>query len=440
MEELSIQWLLILKTICYSLTTVSSLCYAVTLTPPRMRRAGVIICAVLCALAVAGLNAYSFLVLRGTEQETLLTLLITQCKVLLFQGCVLLIARHRDGRTLFAGVTAALFAVLGQMTGNIAYLLSGSMLLGLLMGTVMLLTLEFLCVHFIRKPYRRFFETSAPIFQWLFVIPSLFYVCVFLLAYWPQSITQVPQNLPACIVVMLLVIVSYPLLFSLLSYELKAHQALQRQSLMEAYAKGLAAHNIELRQIRLRGRIVRHDLRHYTGALSALLEEGHIDEARAMLARLSENAAPAQDMVCCENIIVNSILYNLLCQAKEDGVRMELQLDVPAELGRLDSIDLAGVLANLLENALRAVEPLTADRRWISFRIKCQNEQMLVSIRNPYDGAVRIDPETGLPATTLGEGHGFGMRSIAAFMAQNPSEIDLHTEDQIFALRLLIRL
>lgn len=429
-----IEWLNLVRTVYTSFSELMAMVYAMLMIPPRFS-ARKNYAAAGCAWLVLSLMDIYSVYLRGTAFIFLLL-----PSTLIFQGTVLFLSQYRDTRTLFAGLTASTFAILAQTTGDVAHALSGSLALGLLFGTAALGGLLFICIRVIREPYRRLYHTSSAVFRWLFVMPVLFYAGLFVLAYWPRSLLENKQNILPCVILILLIPASYLLEFALLNSERAKAEYEHRQSQLEAYVKGLERQNGNLQDCQLKSRIVRHDMRHFVGSLSVLLAEGRIAQAQEVLADITQSIDASKAEVYCENPIINSVLYGQLAQAKANHIAVTDSMDIPAQLGDAVNVtELAGVLANLLENAVNAVLHLPETERWLLLSAKCTDTQLIITMKNPYAGSLRLSPETGLPESAAGEEHGFGMRSIAAFTERYHAIFDFEAEGHIFKVHLLVR-
>lgn len=102
----------------------------------------------------------------------------------------------------------------------------------------------------------------------------------------------------------------------------------------------------------------------------------------------------------------------------------------------MDSLELAMVISNLLENAIQACEVL-ADGRERTIRFACRHVGRLVlEVSNPCDASVILD-EYGHPLAQE-SGHGVGMKSVPAFARGYDGEVLYQIMDGIFRVRILI--
>jgi len=121
--------------------------------------------------------------------------------------------------------------------------------------------------------------------------------------------------------------------------------------------------------------------------------------------------------------------------AEQKGLLTNVRLAIPAQLP-FDSLELALVVANLLENAIQGVSLLPEERRGL-IKLSChQVGRLLLEISNPCMETVTLGPD-GFPYSVQ-EGHGIGTKSIAAFAAKHDAELLYRILDGQFSVRLLI--
>ncbi len=180
--------------------------------------------------------------------------------------------------------------------------------------------------------------------------------------------------------------------------------------------------------------IASHDRRHFNSMILRLLEQEETEEAILSL-KQQDAVAPAQGTIYCRNKAVQAVTAYHVEPAKSKGIRCEVDLDVPASLP-FDSVELALVVANLLENAIEAVSSLPGEReRYIRFTC-LRRGRLILAINNPCAPQTKLGPD-GLPQA-LKSGHGIGTRSVVAFAAKHQAELLYTIEEGIFSVRLLI--
>lgn len=108
--------------------------------------------------------------------------------------------------------------------------------------------------------------------------------------------------------------------------------------------------------------------------------------------------------------------------------------EVPAD-PPVPALELAGVLANAVENAEHACAalPPVAERR-IEVRCIC-SPRLAIEVANTYAGEVEFDAQ-GRPV--VGDpGHGAGTASVVAFARKHGASVFYEADGSVFRLRLL---
>lgn len=163
------------------------------------------------------------------------------------------------------------------------------------------------------------------------------------------------------------------------------------------------------------GRGFRHDMRHHVLALSALLRQGDCQEALRYTEEWQGQLAQTETRSWCRSAPVNAVLSAYLTQAEAAGCTLETEVSLPGEFP-VEELDLCVVLANALENAIHACQAMPEGApREISLELALTDHRRLtLHMRNSCAGAVEFDKD-GFPVTKhREEGHGQGLRSIAA--------------------------
>lgn len=158
-------------------------------------------------------------------------------------------------------------------------------------------------------------------------------------------------------------------------------------------------------------RSVRHDVRHFVGALKRLSDEGRYEELSRFLNEYAERSDTEPLPVFCENVVANSILGYYSLRFKEHGIVFHCACQIPKQLSISDS-DLCVVLGNALENAMEACKKLEdQEARSVSTEARTVNGQLLIKIANAYNGT--LNQRDGRYLTTKGGPyHGMGLRNI----------------------------
>jgi len=104
------------------------------------------------------------------------------------------------------------------------------------------------------------------------------------------------------------------------------------------------------------------------------------------------------------NLALDALVNYKYAAASAEGIRMVCQLDVPTELF-VEGPDLCIILENLLNNAMEAVRQLTDEKdKWISLSVRLVKDVLLITVENPFNGAVASDGSGKLRSSSETDG------------------------------------
>jgi len=218
---------------------------------------------------------------------------------------------------------------------------------------------------------------------------------------------------------MLLLILEYIFFVRMLSAREKLDEMKLDQEYMDVYAQKIQQEQDRMLKKEEELSIIRHDLRHYMKLAYAYITEGKIDKVRELLEQTDQRLEDTKPERFCENLSVNVVATYCMMLAQKKKVSLELDLQIPGKL-RWNEYEYATVVSNLLENAIYAAD-MVADQEHRVVKAKAQQikEQMVLEISNYYENEQKISRKTGLPISEKGTGHGFGMKSVKAFVEKN---------------------
>ncbi|MCR5452488.1 MAG: ATP-binding protein [Lachnospiraceae bacterium] len=153
-------------------------------------------------------------------------------------------------------------------------------------------------------------------------------------------------------------------------------------------------------------RALRHDMGNHIQILKDMVNNGQKLEADAYITKLEEAYHRVVPISKTGNPITDIILDEKYADAKEKGVRMELDFHFPTGTNA-DAFDIGIILSNAVDNAIESADP---DKPVVSVYSKRRNDILLICVENSFDGRLILDDKTGLPKTNKdGDGHGWGL-------------------------------
>jgi sensor histidine kinase regulating citrate/malate metabolism len=197
-------------------------------------------------------------------------------------------------------------------------------------------------------------------------------------------------------------------------------------AMQKEYYDALSGQMNEIREIK-------HDIRHFIGAMNRLAEENKIDELKAFLNEYSEKTEMEQLPVFCENIVANSIIGYYYLRANEYRIPFESKCNIGRHFVMSDS-DLCITLGNALENAVYACKQMGShDRMFISIEAATIQKQKLIKVKNSYNGNCEVRDER-LISMKGGKSHGFGIRNIERVIESYGGMVKIEYDQNVFVL------
>ena len=157
--------------------------------------------------------------------------------------------------------------------------------------------------------------------------------------------------------------------------------------------------------------------------ISKYLRAAQVDATSDALTEVQEMLDSISCVVDVNNRIVSVILNEYFQVAKNAGVEMEIDVQVPSELF-VTAADLYVLIGNTLDNAIEACVALPEDQRKINLKLKKHNNILFYEVSNPYT-------EKHL-RRVRGNYHGFGLKNVARCVEKYNGKLDITKKNGIF--------
>lgn len=266
---------------------------------------------------------------------------------------------------------------------------------------------------------------------WLLAaIGVLFYLAITLLMSHPDPILNRPDQLPALILLFLLMPIVYLHIIVTLRRQQQADEALRQENILRLQVDNVVRRIEELGEANERFREERHNFRHKLKAIASLVETRQYEELERVVAEYEDNIKRTQVVRYCKSAVIDAVLSVYLKKAEQLGIRTSLGFAFPEQF-EVNESELATALANAIENAINATEKLPPEER--SLEIKVLNKpKFVVMVRNSFNGEIDFDAN-GIPQNPKAD-HGFGTRSIVTFCKKAGGYCEFLAKDRVFTL------
>lgn len=311
------------------------------------------------------------------------------------------------------------------------YLGGGNYVLLFVSRLIVFPLLEYLAWRYLRKPYLELQKEVEKGWGTFAGMTMLYYILLVVVVQFPTNITNRPEDMFLCVLVLILMLLNYGTIFTALYRQLLVYREQQRaRSLLEQ--KNMLEAQLENQQ---RVRKMKHDMKGYTATLSGLLTDGKTEEALTYLKGVDAQMSVLRGQYC-ENPYINAVFIHYV--EKFDEMEANCKLDVQIGGENLPYMDLCRILTNGLENACNALKGLEKEKREVSVQMKYNRDYLVMRIKNKCRDDLHVEQGT-LPVTDKeGSEHGFGLVTIKESAERLDGEMFCYTEDGNFVLDVMI--
>lgn len=179
----------------------------------------------------------------------------------------------------------------------------------------------------------------------------------------------------------------------------------------------------------------RHDYHNHMQALSAHLECGNIEEAKAFLQQINENLVTVDTVIKTGNTMVDAILNSKISLMRSRDISVNAVARVPAELS-VTGVDLCIMIGNLLDNAMEACERIEKDKRFARIYISTKSNHLYMSFTNSSGKKART--VAGEYISSKGRDHGIGISRVDSLVKKYGGYITRGSEDGGFTTEVIL--
>ena len=181
-----------------------------------------------------------------------------------------------------------------------------------------------------------------------------------------------------------------------------------------------------------------HDYKNQLNCIQGMIESGQTKEALAYISGLTGNFRQNEMYVNTGHAVVNVMLNQKYQEAYDKEIVMTMVSGNLSEL-TISEEDIVTLLGNLLDNAIEACEKLN-ENKVIQFKMVLEEEQLVLSIRNPVKNAVQIKDNRIITSKQDKSQHGIGLLNVDSVIKKNNGTSVLKCESGWFTFAAMIPL
>jgi hypothetical protein len=267
------------------------------------------------------------------------------------------------------------------------------------------------------------------------VIPLTYYLIIYSLAAYNLDNLDSDWIVHDAVLLSILTASAYYLILRFFK-QTREHLILKNeQDLLKTQVTAAQVHLKSLQDSQQKTIIYRHDMHHHLNLINSYLTDNNKEAAQRYIAEV-ENCI--EDVVVekyCNNYTVNLIISSYIDKAKNEGITVETQINLP-EKTSISDMDLCVVFANALENAINACKNIPNPKdRTLKILCKTKNNWPFIQITNSYEGKVVFVND--MPVSTE-ENHGLGTKSIVAVAQKYGGVYSFTAQDGLFQTSIIL--
>ena len=318
------------------------------------------------------------------------------------------------------------------LTNIMDFYLGGQRYILMFIGRLVLFPLvEWAAYRYLHKPYRELQESVAKGWGLFAGMTALYYLLLAVTANFPVVVTKRPQELPAFLLIMTLMPMTYATILTAMYRQLLLFRRQQSERMLREQKSVLEMRWENQQCIRK----MKHDMKSYTATLSGLLAAGKTKKAEDYLRGMEQEMDSGWGQFCQNSYINATVAYY---DRKLEELHAKRWIDIRIGEEALPHMEICRILANGMENACDELGALAQDDREMSVHMQYNREHLLIRIRNRCRKGRYVE-QGKLPETDKeGQGHGYGLRSMQEDVERLSGDMACYTENGYFVLDAII--
>ncbi len=181
----------------------------------------------------------------------------------------------------------------------------------------------------------------------------------------------------------------------------------------------------------------RHDMNNQFIALSQLLTSKKYEDAEAQLSKLSYLTKNKIIYSTSGNVIIDGLINYKLQNAINDNIKVKTEIAIPVQL-QIDTTDIVAILGNLIDNALSALQDVSAEKRYLTLKIVFSQKRLIIRTSNPYCGDIMCKNGKIVTSKKAHDLHGYGLNNIAKAVDKYKGYMEIDYSDNIFTVDIIM--
>lgn len=178
---------------------------------------------------------------------------------------------------------------------------------------------------------------------------------------------------------------------------------------------------------------LRHDISNQIQTVYSLLINGDSQKSIEMMNELRERYGHVDQLMYCENSVLNIIMANKKVEAEKQGIEVQVKVkDFPNNLP-ISDFDLSTVVCNMVDNAIRGCICSNQSHPRMIIEIVKKNKYLVIRVLNSCIVNMNIENTDRIESTkSNSQTHGFGMAIIAGVVKRYKGDFVVSAQNGLF--------
>ena len=376
------------------------------------------------AVALVAMSTVPFFTIKDTELVLSLADLSTLLLFSLFPYCILKSTKKKVF-FLFGFILNSVLDLIVSVISTTAKITSEATINCIYAGILSVLLISVIIIYYKRDfivPVD-FFESIPPLFYIVILVASVATQYTLMLAQDATFFVDVAQLLLIIAAGFILVCLSY-MVFKYITVSLKEKDSLEQLDLQIQHYEELAEKNRDIRRFR-------HDFKNNMYMLGVMLEENRIADAKEHLSKMNVEIKETESKFATGNYFADA----LIAHKADEALKSNIQITFSGSLSpdKINNSDLCTILANSLDNAVRACIALAPCT--VHINATTNEKGCTVTVTNPVPKKIEIKNNTIKTSKKDTENHGFGIGNIKRTAQKYDGFVTLNCTDTEFSIK-----
>lgn len=184
---------------------------------------------------------------------------------------------------------------------------------------------------------------------------------------------------------------------------------------------------------------IRHDISNHIQTIYSLFSNGENQRGLQLIDELKTRYSLVDQMVYCNNPVINIILSNKKSEAEEKNIETHIKVKENLDNMPITDFDLSTVICNLLDNAIRGCVCSEQSHPRLIVEILQKNQYLVVRVLNSCKVGMNIESTDRIETTkSNSQTHGLGMPIIAGIAKKYRGDFIVSAQNGIFTATVVM--